>query len=124
MGLKHRHGRLAVRVFAVIMVIAPAAGPAGHQLPSWTPIFNGRDLSGWEHVGPGRFVVEQGVLRTEGGMGLLWYAREPLRNVAVRVEYRNPGGVNSGVFVRIPERPLDPWRLVFPNAGAGEAIPA
>jgi hypothetical protein len=103
-----RHGWLAGGVLVIIMGIAPASGPAGSQLPFWTPIFNGRDLSGWEHVGPGRFVVENGVLKTEGGMGLLWYTREALGNVAIRVVYRNPGGANSGVFVRIPERPADP----------------
>jgi hypothetical protein len=38
----------------------------------WRPLFDGRSLDGWEHVGPGRFVVENGMLRTEGGMGLLY----------------------------------------------------
>jgi hypothetical protein len=76
------------------------------------PIFNGRDLSGWEHVGPGSFVVDGGVLKTEGGMGLLWYTKEKLANSVVRVVYRNPGGVNSGVFIRIPEKPTEPWMPV------------
>lgn len=35
-------------------------------------LFNGRNLDGWEHVGPGSFVVEDGLLKTRGGMGLLW----------------------------------------------------
>jgi hypothetical protein len=30
----------------------------------WRPLFDGRTLEGWEHVGPGKFVVEDGVLRT------------------------------------------------------------
>ena len=41
----------------------------------WQPLFNGKDLDGWQHVGPGRFVIENGVLKTEGGMGLLWYTK-------------------------------------------------
>jgi hypothetical protein len=78
------------------------------QDTSWTALFNGRDLTGWAHVGRGRFVVEDGVLRTEGGMGLLWYTARPFQDVVLRVVYRNPGGANAGVFVRIPEPPADP----------------
>jgi hypothetical protein len=34
----------------------------------WTPLFNGKNLDGWEMVGPGRFVVQDGLMKTEGGM--------------------------------------------------------
>ncbi len=86
--------------------------PGESTEPSWTPLFNGRDLAGWEHVGPGGFVVEDGALKTDGGMGLLWYAQSKLEDVVVRVVYCNPGGVNSGVFIRIPEKPTEPWMPV------------
>ena len=39
----------------------------------WKPLFNGKNLDGWKHVGPGEVVVENGTLKTVGGMGLLWY---------------------------------------------------
>src|SRR4051812_46158550 len=78
----------------------------------WTPLFNGRDMEGWEHVGPGRFVIEDGVLKTDGGMGLLWYTRETFGDAVLRIVYRNPGGKNSGVFIRIPEKPTEPWMPV------------
>ena len=45
-------------------------------------------------------------------MGLLWYTREMFGDVVIRVVYRNPGGVNSGVFIRIPEKPTEPWMPV------------
>jgi hypothetical protein len=38
-------------------------------------LFNGRDLTGWKYVGSGRFVVEDGLLHPEGGVGLLWFNR-------------------------------------------------
>lgn len=82
------------------------------QDATWTPLFNGRDLSGWRHVGEGEFVIEDGVLKTRGGMGLLWYEERSFRDVVVRVEYRNPEGHNAGVFIRIPEPPPDPWMAV------------
>ena len=80
---------------------------------AWRPLFDGRTLDGWEHVGPGRFVVEDGVLRTEGGMGLLWYAREKLGNCVIRVVYKTASPrANSGVYIRIAEKPQDEWYAV------------
>ena len=34
-------------------------------------LFNGRDLTGWQMLGRGGFRVEDELLLTEGGMGLL-----------------------------------------------------
>jgi hypothetical protein len=81
--------------------------------PEWRALFDGRSLDGWEHVGPGRFVLEDGLLRTESGMGLLWYTREQFGDCEIRVVYRTTDpGSNSGVFVRIADRPRDPWFAV------------
>ena len=81
----------------------------------WQPLFNGKDLDGWQHVGPGRFVVENGALKTEGGMGLLWYTKQKLSNSTLRVVFRVPEptkGGNSGIFIRIPTEPTEPWMPV------------
>ncbi len=79
----------------------------------WRPLFDGHTLDGWEHVGPGKFVVEDGLLRTEGGMGLLWYSREKLGDCVIRVVYKTAGERdNSGIYVRIADRPKDPWYAV------------
>ena len=99
----------SVAVLTVVLLsTAAAAAP-----PEPTPLFNGRDLQGWEHVGPGRFVVDGGVLKTEGGMGLLYYAPRKLGREVLRVVYKpaTPES-NSGVFVRIPDRPAEPWMPV------------
>ena len=39
----------------------------------WQELFNGKDLTGWKHVGPGGDTVEDGLIRTHGGMGLLYW---------------------------------------------------
>jgi hypothetical protein len=79
----------------------------------WRPLFDGKSLNGWEHVGPGRFVVEDGILRTEGGMGLLWYSREKLGDCTLRVVYKTATPrANSGVYIRIADRPKDEWYAV------------
>ncbi len=82
-------------------------------------ILSNGSLNGWEHIGPGRFLVEQGdaadakILRTEGGMGLLWYTREKFGDCVIRVVYRTTKPTsNAGVFVRIADRPPDPMWAV------------
>jgi len=46
-------------------------------------------------------------------MGLLWYTREKFGNCAIRVVFRTTKpDDNSGVFIRIPEPPRDPWQAV------------
>src|SRR6476469_9877205 len=90
---------------ALLAAILCAAQPS-----NWTQLFNGKDLSGWEMVGPGRFVIENGMLKTEGGMGLLWYTGRQFGNTTVRVVFKTTGKAdNSGVFIRLPEKPKDSW---------------
>ncbi len=73
-------------------------------------LFNGKNLDGWSMVGPGRFVVTDGLLKTEGGMGLLWYTGRKVGNETLRVVFKTTGPRdNSGVYVRLPEPPPDPW---------------
>ena len=80
---------------------------------SQNALFNGKNLDGWEHVGPGAFVVEEGMLKTEGGMGLLWYSREKIGDATLRVVFKLTGKESdSGVFIRIPEKPTEPWMPV------------
>ena len=76
-------------------------------------LFNGKDLDGWQHVGPGSFIVENGLLKTQGGMGLLWYSREKIGRAKIRVVFKLMGKESdSGVFIRIPEPPTEPWMPV------------
>jgi hypothetical protein len=102
------------RLFALVASgLLAVSSSLAEQPGKWRSLFNGKDLDGWSHVGPGSFGVENGALKTNGGMGLLWYTREQLGNVVIRVVYRNPGGVNSGVFIRIPEKPTEVWMPVY-----------
>jgi hypothetical protein len=79
----------------------------------WHQLFNGTDLTGWEQVGPGQFVVENGLLKTVGGMGMILYPAEKFSDVILRVVYMvKDNDCNSGVFIRIPEKPSDEWVAV------------
>lgn len=108
---------LTIAAAAAAMIVTATAFPsrarAADDAPKGRPLFDGRSLDGWEHVGPGRFVVEDGVMRTEGGMGLLWYAREKFGDCVIRVVYKTgTPRSNSGVYIRIADRPKDPWFAV------------
>jgi hypothetical protein len=74
------------------------------------PLYNGKDLTGWKMTGPGQFVIEDGLMKTEGGMGLLYFTKEKFGNCVVRVVFKTVGDhANSGVIIRLPEPPPDPW---------------
>ncbi len=94
----------------LILIALSAALATGAE---WRQLFNGKDLAGWKMAGPGRFVVEGGRMKTEGGMGLLYCAGEKFGNATLRVVYQvtNPRS-NSGVFIRLPEPPPDAWYAV------------
>ena len=78
----------------------------------WIPLFNGNDFTNWEHVGDGEFIIEDGLLKTVGGMGLLYYKEHLFENVELKVIYKNPNNHNAGVFIRIPEPPTEAWMPV------------
>jgi len=98
------------KLFFILSISLLLSNLASSQ--DWATLFNGKTLDGWQHVGDGKFVIEDGLLKTEGGMGLLWYTKKQFGDAVIRVVYKNPGGKNAGVFIRIPERPTEPWMPV------------
>ena len=83
------------------------------KIPEFKPLFNGKDLTGWKHVGPGEMTVEDGLIHTHGGMGLLYWTGGKLGNCRIRVVFKmKDHNSNSGVFIRIPIEPREPWMPV------------
>jgi sugar phosphate isomerase/epimerase len=70
---------------------------------------NGRYAKhGWNHYGPGHFELDEktGVLKSQGGMGLLWYSVKKYRDFVLELDYKcSQSDTNSGVFVRVPGLP-------------------
>jgi len=80
----------------------------------WRQLFNGKDLTGWKHVGEGSMEVENGMIRGHGGMGLLYWADEKFSDCTIRVVYKmRDENSNSGVFIRIPIEPFEAWMPVY-----------
>src|SRR5689334_5632562 len=101
---------MAIGACVGLSCLALAAPP---QSKEWKPLFNGKDLAGWKHVGPGSMTVEDGMIRTHGGMGLLYWTGGKLGNCTIRVQYQmRDHDDNSGVFIRIPVEPREAWMPV------------
>jgi glucose/arabinose dehydrogenase/PKD repeat protein len=92
--------------YATGQVKADCSPRTGHR-----PLFNGHTLEGWKQAGPGRFTVVDGELRTEGGMGMLWYRAKELSSYSLKLDWKMTGDDNSGVFVGFPASD-DPWSAV------------
>ncbi|WP_351222873.1 ThuA domain-containing protein [Streptomyces sp. NPDC002133] len=74
-------------------------------------LFNGQTLEGWKQAGPGKFNVVDGELRSEGGMGMLWYQAKELKSYSLKLEWKMEGDDNSGIFVGFPASD-DAWSAV------------
>ncbi len=97
-----------MRILICTFVLAILAASLGAQ--EVKQLFDGKSLDGWRQVGYDQFVVEDGMLKTTGGMGLLFYQREAFGDCTVKVVFKTAGGrANSGVIIRLPEHPTDAW---------------
>jgi len=75
------------------------------------PLFNGKDLTGWQGMGGPmtNWEVKEGVLSCTGKGGSAWIAtQEEYTNFELKLEYNIPENGNSGVFIRAPKNGA-PW---------------
>jgi hypothetical protein len=94
------------------MSIAVAFGQEPHIPAGFTPLFNGRDLSGWhlsrtDHHGSTPLAsVGDGVLylkQSPYGQGGLLLTDKRYRDFELYIEVKAPWGCNSGIFLRSTE---------------------
>jgi hypothetical protein len=92
----------------MLLLITNNLSAAGADSTKWRQLFNGKDLTGWKQAGPGSHYVEDGYIKSKGGMGLLYWTGEKFGNCVIRVVFRmRDENSNSGVFIRIPEVPTE-----------------
>ena len=81
-----------------------------HISNDFTIIFDGNNLNEWLMAGEGEFVAireekgkeEQGIiLQSEGGMGLLWYAKKMCQNFILRVDWKLHHKADNSVFLYV-----------------------
>jgi hypothetical protein len=108
--------RLALSLCLTVLVPFAASGAENACTGDpnhWRQLFDGKTLTGWKHVGPGNMKVENGLIRTSGGMGLLYWTGGPIADCTIRVVFRmRDENDNSGVFIRIPVEPREEWMPV------------
>jgi hypothetical protein len=97
----------------MLVLLTGALLSAAPDTGQWKQLFDGKTLNGWKHVGKGGMTVEDGLIRTHGGMGLLYWAGGKVSDCVIRVVYKmRDENDNSGVFIRIPSAPTEPWMPV------------
>lgn len=89
--------------------LSPDADPG-----DFTPIFNGRDLSGWHQRGGGEWVVQGGTLVGRNGPGHL-FSDDTWSDFEFRAFVKVNTRGNSGMYLRTIPRPEDPntWPLGY-----------
>jgi 3-keto-disaccharide hydrolase len=104
-----------MRSLPAFLVMAAAAFLLASARPEleWKQLFNGKDLTGWKHVGPGEMTVADGLIETHGGMGLLYWTGGKIGHCKLRVVFKmRDFNDNSGVYIRIPVEPREAWMPV------------
>lgn len=102
---------------------APAPAASTAAAPQFTPLFNGKDLSGWVQVLDSKWVVENGALvgrqdpagRREGESWLI--TEKDFSDYILKLKFRITQGGNSGVFLRDPVSRAE--RLAAADGGKG-----
>jgi hypothetical protein len=86
---------------AILALAAPslAAPGRGRAQSGFQPMFNGRDLSGWEPIGNANWRWEDGAVVADRGVGFLVSTRE-YANFRLRTEFFAETHTNSGIFIR------------------------
>ena len=96
---------------ALLIATTLCVAQLGAAEKGFTPLFNGKDLSGWQGVeGPNtNWVAKDGILSCTGKKGSQWIAtKKEFSNFDLRLEYKIPTDGNSGVFIRAPKEG-NPW---------------
>ena len=100
------------RLLALMLLLVPAAAHA--QEPKFTPLFNGRDLTGWFNINcaPGTWSVKDGMIHSTGAPICELRTERMYENFLLHVEWMHtePGG-NSGVFIWSAANPSPQGRL-------------
>lgn len=87
---------------AFLMVTSASA-----EEPKWTPLFDGKSLTGWEKVGDAKstWEVQDGAIQGSGPASMLVSTQGPYKNFKYRAEIKINDGGNSGLYFRTTPKP-------------------
>lgn len=116
-------------IFVVTVLVAlPAARAQDAGIELLTAQDGEYSKHGWNHYGPGNFEIDKntGVLRSDDGVGLFWYAVQQFGDFVLELDYMClEKEAESGVFLRVPSVPasddyaLHSFEVPIHDAGEG-----
>lgn len=92
---------------AALAQTPPAQTPPPAPQIAWTPLFNGKDLTGWVEVGKEKWTVENGAIRgvaTTKEYGYL-KTQKAYKDFHLSLRFKCAGTGNSGVFFHVDFKP-------------------
>jgi hypothetical protein len=94
----------AISVLAVLTLLAAGTPAVAQERPqTWTPLFDGKTLTGWHQVGDGKWTVEDGAIigKTQEAAKLygLLVSDGVYHDFTVRLKFKSIKG-NSGFYIR------------------------
>jgi len=101
--------RFAVLLAGFILLAHPAIARSSPK-KGWTPIFNGKDLSGWKNNGDEKWVVQNGTILCESVANKYGYltTEKSYRDFNLRLRFKGEAAGNSGVFFHARILGIDP----------------
>ena len=97
----------------VLLILSSGISATAQDKDGWRQLYNGKDLTGWKHAGPGDQYVEDGLIKSHGGMGILYWQGEKFGNCIIKVVWKmRDENSNSGIFIRMPVEPREEWMPV------------
>jgi len=90
-----------VRVFfLIIFYFCLSSTLQPDKKTSWTPLFNGKDLSGWVEYGSEKWVVKNGEILGEALTKKYGYlgTKKTYRDFELKAKFKGEGTGNSGIF--------------------------
>ncbi|MDP8245922.1 MAG: DUF1080 domain-containing protein [Candidatus Hinthialibacter antarcticus] len=95
---------MKIRFFALLLLVCLCLFTVRAE-ENFTPLFNGKDLSGWTPIGePGAFAVKKNAIFTTGaGPYPTWLRTEKeYENFVLRFEFQTEGWYEGGVLIHAP----------------------
>ncbi|HLY73845.1 MAG TPA: DUF1080 domain-containing protein [Planctomycetota bacterium] len=121
-----------MNAFRVAILLAAVAGPGlASQEEGWTPLFNGKDLTGWGYkkgdrvedpfdgkteASDGRYTAKDGMIIVNPGKGIaqLWTVKQFPKDFELRLEFKASYNADSGLFVRKPQLQVRDYLVAGP----------
>jgi hypothetical protein len=92
---------ILLRLSPVILAFALQAQPAVES--GFTPLFNGKDFTGWKISNPASFSIEDGAIKANGTPGHAYYAGDfrnhTFRNFELKVDVMTRRNSNGGIYI-------------------------